>query len=125
MTQKSAVESNHEAKTVRLPPGESEQLRYLGALFYRHGWAYATSSNYSVRLLGGTFKLLITASGKDKSSLGPSDFVVVDEKGEALDSSMGKPSASSSNFFGSDVIPSFYQMAPTIPQPSNVNLTTN
>ena len=93
MMAKSATESNHEAKTVRLPPKETESLRYMGALFYRNGWAYGTSSNYSVRLTGESFKLLITASGKDKSSLGPTDFVVVDERGEALSSQMGKPSA--------------------------------
>ena len=39
------------------------------------------------------FRLLITASGKDKGRLGEHDFVVVDETGRAIDSSEPKPSA--------------------------------
>ncbi len=93
MPEKRASESNHEAKTVKLPPKETESLRYTGALFYRHGWAHATSGNYSVRLGEQPLKILITASGKDKSSLGPADFVVVDDQGKALDSSLDQPSA--------------------------------
>jgi methylthioribulose-1-phosphate dehydratase len=70
-------------------------LRDIGAEFHRRGWSLGTSSNYSIRLSQAPYRLLITASGKDKSRLGPDDFVVVDEKGKPVDGYglRGKPSA--------------------------------
>jgi len=68
-------------------------IRQVGELFYDRGWSVGTSSNYSVLLSRDPFRLLITASGKDKGRLGEHDFVVVDETGRAIDSSEPKPSA--------------------------------
>jgi methylthioribulose-1-phosphate dehydratase len=47
-----------------------------------HGYAPATSGNYSLRV--GPGRLLVTASGKHKGRLGREDFVVVDERGEKV-----------------------------------------
>jgi methylthioribulose-1-phosphate dehydratase len=70
-----------------------EALQEVGLLFYEWGWSFGTSSNYSVLLSRDPFRLLITASGKDKSSLGEEDFVIVDETGRAMGEAEGKPSA--------------------------------
>lgn len=70
-----------------------EALRGIGRLFHHRGWSWATSSNYSVLLTRSPFRLLITASGRDKGRLGPDDFVVVDEAGRPVAPGMPKPSA--------------------------------
>src|SRR5437879_8636151 len=61
-----------------------EALRDVAALFYQFGWSRGTSSNYSIVLGRQPFRLLLTASGKDKRRLKPTDFVVVDEKGKPV-----------------------------------------
>lgn len=71
----------------------ADALRDIAHLFYGRGWSLATSSNYSVLLSDQPFRLLITASGKDKRSLGPGDFVVVDPSGKAAHPGFDKPSA--------------------------------
>ena len=70
-------------------------LRDIGVEFHGRGWSLGTSSNYSILLSASPFRLLITASGKDKSKLGPGDFVVVDEVGNPVNGYglSGKPSA--------------------------------
>jgi methylthioribulose-1-phosphate dehydratase len=73
-------------------------LQQVGAFFYQRGWSVGTSSNYSVLLSRDPFRLLITASGKDKGQLQPHDFVVVDESGQVVEgaannASPAKPSA--------------------------------
>jgi methylthioribulose-1-phosphate dehydratase len=65
----------------------------VGLLFYEWGWSFGTSSNYSVLLSREPFRLLITASGKDKSQLSADDFVIVDEHGKSVVQATGKPSA--------------------------------
>ena len=60
-------------------------LQKVGAFFYQRGWSVGTSSNYSVLLSRDPFRLLITASGKDKGHLQTHDFVVVDESGRMVD----------------------------------------
>jgi methylthioribulose-1-phosphate dehydratase len=70
-----------------------EALAEAGQLFYEWGWSFGTSSNYSVLLSREPFRLLITASGKDKGQLGPDDFVIVDEQGKSVGQATGKPSA--------------------------------
>jgi methylthioribulose-1-phosphate dehydratase len=77
----------------RTLPAHIEALRDVGTLFYHWGWSLGTSSNYSVVLSHEPFRLLLTASGKDKRRLGPSDFVVVDGDGGALEAGAPKPSA--------------------------------
>ena len=72
----------------------------IGQEFHSRGWSLGTSSNYSVITRREPIELLITASGKDKSSLTDHDFVSVDAAGNLLDrnsadSSLGNGSKSS------------------------------
>src|SRR4029077_17096197 len=77
----------------RTLPAHIEALRDIGTLFYHWGWSLGTSSNYSVVLSHEPFRLLLTASGKDKRRLGPGDFVVVNGDGDAVEPGAPKPSA--------------------------------
>lgn len=70
-----------------------EELRETGAYFHSRGWSLGTSSNYSVVTRRTPPRLVVTASGKDKSRLGKDDFVVVDENGDTIEARGGKPSA--------------------------------
>ena len=72
---------------------EVRALQDVGALFYSRGWSVGTSSNYSVALGRDPLRLLITASGKDKRSLTPADFLIVDETGAPAETTDAKPSA--------------------------------
>ena len=70
-----------------------EALRDIGRQFYGRGWSVGTSSNYSVVLGRAPLRLLITASGRDKSRLGAEDFTVVDGAGQRVDEASPRPSA--------------------------------
>ena len=70
-----------------------EALRDVGALFWQQGWSRGTSSNYSIVLNRDPFRLLLTASGKDKRRLKATDFVVVDETGRPTAATDERPSA--------------------------------
>ncbi len=70
-----------------------DQLRAIGQEFHSRSWSLGTSSNYSVVSSRDPLELLITASGKDKSALGPDDFVRVDSLGRVIDDSTRKSSA--------------------------------
>ena len=70
-----------------------DQLRDVGAEFYRRGWSVGTSSNYSVVVGREPIELLVTASGKDKGRLSRRDFVLVDDGGWPLESGQPKSSA--------------------------------
>lgn len=65
----------------------------VGADFHRRGWSLATSSNYSVVSGRDPLRLLLTASGKHKGQLTPTDFVIVDETGRLAVVSDERPSA--------------------------------
>jgi methylthioribulose-1-phosphate dehydratase len=71
----------------------ADALREIGAAFWREGWSRGTSSNYSVVLRRDPLTLLLTASGKDKGRLGPTDFVVVNGDGRPVEPNAKKPSA--------------------------------
>jgi methylthioribulose-1-phosphate dehydratase len=85
--------------TVASPIDRSAQsadaLCAVGAEFHRRGWSLGTSSNYSLVTSRTPFRLLITASGMDKSSLTRADFVTLDEHGQQIDNhdDRAKPSA--------------------------------
>ncbi len=64
-------------------------LAAAGADLYQRGWVPATSGNFSLRLDDDS--ALLTASGKHKGQLAPTDFIAVDLDGQPL--SDGKPSA--------------------------------
>lgn len=63
----------------------TDRLRQIGREFHSRGWSLGTSSNYSIVASRDPLELLITASGRDKSSLGPDDFVRVDSDGRPID----------------------------------------
>lgn len=71
----------------------TDQLRSIGHEFHQRGWSLGTSSNYSVIVSRDPLELLVTASGKDKSALGPDDFVRVDASGRVCDGSQRRSSA--------------------------------
>jgi len=76
------------------PPLDAiDQLRTIGREFHARSWSLGTSSNYSVVVSQQPLELLITASGKDKSSLGRDDFVRVDASGTVIDGSSRRSSA--------------------------------
>tara|TARA_R110001592_G_scaffold1254_1_gene7404 strand:+ start:281 stop:904 length:624 start_codon:yes stop_codon:yes gene_type:complete len=64
-------------------------LAAAGDELYQRGWVPATSGNFSCRLNADS--AIVTASGKHKGRLSPSDFIAVDLKANAISS--GKPSA--------------------------------
>ena len=64
----------------------------IGREFYRRGWVYGTSGNFSARLSGSPLRLAITSSGLDKGSLTPSDILEIDPDASVLRGS-GRPSA--------------------------------
>lgn len=66
----------------------AESARFAG-----FGWMRGTSGNLSVVLDTDPLRLAVTASGVDKGDLGPEDYVVVDERGAAVDPGSGRPSA--------------------------------
>ena len=68
------------------------ELAECGAEFYRRGWVYGTSGNFSA--LTGTDKdrVCITKSGLPKGKLTAGDFLEIDLNGETLRGE-GKPSA--------------------------------
>lgn len=95
-----AVSSQRRLRGNSALPGEKQpiaaalaDLIEVGADFHRRGWSLATSSNYSVVLGRDPLRLLLTASGKHKGLLKPTDFVIVDETGRLAVASDERPSA--------------------------------
>lgn len=68
-------------------------LRETGRMLHARGWSLGTSSNYSVVVQRDPIRILITASGKDKGRLCPSDFVLVDGQGTPVVADQEKSSA--------------------------------
>ena len=67
------------------------ELIELSRFCHERGWTPATSGNFSARLGDGT--VAITASGRPKGALGPSDIVVVNAEGRLTGPSAARPSA--------------------------------
>ncbi len=80
------------AKTLADYETQAKSLCETGNWLWSRGFSLGTSSNYSVVVSRDPLELLITASGKDKGHLTPSDFVIVDGKGKAT--SPGQPKSS-------------------------------
>jgi methylthioribulose-1-phosphate dehydratase len=68
----------------------ADDLARASRRLYALGWMRGTSGNVSV-LDGST--MLVTASGIDKSMVGPDDAVIIDPRGEALPGQARRPSA--------------------------------
>ena len=67
-------------------------LAELGRSCYARGWTLGTSGNFSAVVSREPLVLTITATGVDKGSLLPDQFLRVDASGEVLEGS-GQPSA--------------------------------
>jgi methylthioribulose-1-phosphate dehydratase len=68
----------------------AESLAAVSRRLYARGFCDATSGNFSVKL--GPDQILITATGRDKATLGPRDVVMVDLRGEPLAGETNRPS---------------------------------
>lgn len=73
-----------------------DELRKVKSLFAERNWFPGTSGNLSIRVGGfqeDQFHFAVTSSGKDKSANTPQDFLFVDQKGQACETTNLKPSA--------------------------------
>ena len=70
----------------------AKQLAACGREFHARGWALGTSGNYSAVLQRKPLRLLITSSGRDKSTLSTKDFLEIDQHATVL-KGQGRPSA--------------------------------
>ncbi len=70
-----------------------EILAAEAARFASLGWMRGTSGNLSLVVNRDPLRLAVTASGKDKGELGPTDVVVVDTAGRAVAETASRPSA--------------------------------
>ncbi len=68
------------------------RLSECGRDFYRRGWVFGTSGNFSARVSREPFRICITASGNDKGKLNETQFLEVDENTKVIGGD-GKPSA--------------------------------
>lgn len=67
-------------------------LSECGRDFYRRGWVFGTSGNFSARISREPFRMCITASGNDKGKLNETQFLEVDEDTQVIGGE-GKPSS--------------------------------
>lgn len=67
------------------------RLAETARTFHARGWAPATAGNLSAVLEREPLRLAVSASGVDKSRMGPEHFLVVDERGVRVSGS-GRPS---------------------------------
>ncbi len=71
----------------------ARDLAAIGARFYGRGWVLGTSGNFSVRMPGRPWQLVITASGVHKRALTRNDFLAIDAAGRVVGHAARKPSA--------------------------------
>ena len=69
-----------------------ESLTEIGKAFYERGWVLGTSGNFSVVVSREPLRLAITATGLDKGSLTPAQFLEIDEMANVVRGD-GRPSA--------------------------------
>jgi methylthioribulose-1-phosphate dehydratase len=68
-------------------------LADTGRRLYARGWVFGTSGNFSTVISQRPFRLVITASARDKRALAPADIVTVDDRGLIVGKSRHRPSA--------------------------------
>lgn len=68
------------------------ELAAAGRAFYARGWALGTSGNFSAAVSRHPLRLAITATGLDKGTLNPEQFLEIDES-NAVVRGDGRPSA--------------------------------
>ena len=69
----------------------ASRLAEIGRAFHGRGWVLGTSGNLSSVLSREPLRLAISASGRDKGSLRPQDFLEIDGAGSVV-SGTGRPS---------------------------------
>lgn len=69
----------------------ARELAECGRNFYQRGWVLGTSGNFSAVVNEDPFRLLITASGKDKGRLTEHEFILLNAASEIV-AGTGKPS---------------------------------
>src|SRR5271170_1878314 len=67
----------------------------IGREFYRRGWVFGTSGNFSAKISDSPLRLAITSSGLDKGSLTPEGILEIDGDATVLHGN-GHPSAETS-----------------------------
>src|SRR5271165_2248349 len=67
----------------------------IGREFYRRGWVFGTSGNFSAKISDAPLRLAITSSGLDKGSLTPAGILEIDGDATVLHGH-GHPSAETS-----------------------------
>jgi methylthioribulose-1-phosphate dehydratase len=87
--------STPDAAHSRIRDEAVESLCAVGREFYRHGWVFGTSGNFSAKLSDSPLRLAITASGLDKGSLSHSNILEIDGDATVLHG-QGRPSAETS-----------------------------
>jgi methylthioribulose-1-phosphate dehydratase len=88
-----AVAASHPATPAEIGFDQAATaLCEIGREFYRRGWVFGTSGNFSIRLSESPLRLAITSSGLDKGSLTPSDILEIDSDATVLRGD-GRPSA--------------------------------
>jgi methylthioribulose-1-phosphate dehydratase len=68
------------------------RLAKIGKSFYARGWALGTSGNFSAVVSREPLRLAITATGLDKGSLTPGQFLEIDDEANVIHGE-GRPSA--------------------------------
>jgi methylthioribulose-1-phosphate dehydratase len=76
-----------------MPANVAETFIRLGAEFHRRGWVLGTSGNFSAVISRDPLRLFITASAMDKGRLNAEHFLEVDQYGNNVNGTRGKPSA--------------------------------
>lgn len=79
----------------RQTSGLAHELADISHRFYARGWVLGTSGNFSIVDSRDPLRLAITASGRDKRTLGATDIVIVDADGQLASNGVGdgRPSA--------------------------------
>jgi methylthioribulose-1-phosphate dehydratase len=73
----------------------AEELAATGKEFYSRGWVQGTSGNFSAVVSREPLRLAVTATGLDKRTLAPAQFLEIDEAGKVLRGT-GRPSSETS-----------------------------
>ncbi|MCS6874500.1 MAG: methylthioribulose 1-phosphate dehydratase [Pyrinomonadaceae bacterium] len=61
-----------------------KQLAFAGYEFYRRGWVFGNSGDFSALISRNPFRLCITASENEKGSLDETNFLEIDDNDEVL-----------------------------------------
>lgn len=72
-------------------PSPTQELTDTGLEFYRRGWAFGASGNFSVLLARKPLRLCITSAGNEKGTLDETNFLELDDDAEIVQG-FGRPS---------------------------------